>query len=411
MEFEIVEGIQHINLDMTMTTALAAVLLIIGYAIKNRVNWLQKYCIPAPIIGGFLFMLITFLGFRTNSFVFNFDTVLQPFLMLMFFTTVGLGASFQLVKKGGILLIIYWAVAGFVAIIENVIGVGLAKATGMPEAYGLLAGAISMVGGHGAGLSYGNTFAGMGYELGPLVGAACATFGLISSVIVGGPTASRLIRKYDLKPTEEEVKIDDSIEKINISKGNLSSLDITKNVTAILICMAIGMEVSKFIGSLIDMDFPTYVGAMFIAVILRNLNDKFHIYNFDFGLVDGIGDVALGLYLSIAMMTLKMWQLTDLLGGLLVILIAQVAFLVLFSYFVVFRILGKDYDAAVMCAGLLGHGLGATPTAIVNLTSVNEKYGMSRKAMLIVPIVGAFLVDIIYQPATIWFIKTFVGAV
>ena len=147
---------------------------------------------------------------------------------------------------------------------------------------------------------------------------------------------------------------------------------------------------------------------MFVAVILRNLNEKFKFYHFDFGLVDGIGDVALGLYLSMAMMSLMLWQLFGVAGKMFIVLLAQVTFLVLFAYFVVFRILGKNYDAAVMCAGLLGHGLGATPTAVVNLTAVNEQYGMSRKAMMIVPIVGAFLVDIVYHPQTIWFIKTFV---
>jgi ESS family glutamate:Na+ symporter len=150
---------------------------------------------------------------------------------------------------------------------------------------------------------------------------------------------------------------------------------------------------------------------MFIAVILRNINEKTHFYKFDFSLVEGIGDVMLNLYLSIAMMTLRLWELADLVGGVLVILICQVIFMVLVSYFVIFRILGKNYDAAVMCAGLCGHGLGATPSAIVNMTAINERYGMSRRAMMIVPIVGAFLVDIIYQPQTIWFIKTFVHAV
>lgn len=172
--------------------------------------------------------------------------------------------------------------------------------------------------------------------------------------------------------------------------------------------MALGTVLSKKFGQLINMEFPTYVGAMFVAVILRNLNEKFKFYHFDFGLVDGIGDVSLGLYLSMAMMTLALWQLFGVAGKMFIVLFVQVTFLVIVAYFIVFRILGKNYDAAVMCAGLLGHALGATPTAIVNLTAVNEQYGMSRKAMMIVPIVGAFLVDIIYQPQTIWFIKTFV---
>lgn len=408
MSFEVIEGVFTISADMTMTTAMAAVLLVIGYAVKKKVFFLEKYCIPAAVVGGFIFMLITWLGHTTGSFAFSFDTTLQSFFMLAFFTTVGLGASMELLKKGGKLLIIYWLVAGFVSIIQNTIGVGISKVIGLEPAYGLLSSAITMIGGHGAGSAYGLTFEEMGYPLGQLVGAAAATFGLISSVMVGGPVARRLIEKNKLEPDPTE-SLDTSLTEINVaSSESLSDLDVIKNVTAILACMAIGTIVSGWIGKLIDMSFPTYVGAMFVAVILRNINEKTQWYRFDFPLVDGIGNVTLGIYLSIAMMTLKMWELMDLAGPMLVILVAQVIFLVLFAYFIVFRILGKNYDAAVMCAGLLGHGLGATPTAVVNLSAVNDRYGMSRKAMMIVPIVGAFLVDIIYQPQTIWFIKTFV---
>lgn len=408
MSFEVIEGVFTISADMTMTTAMAAVLLVIGYAVKKKVFFLEKYCIPAAVVGGFIFMLITWLGHTTGSFAFSFDTTLQSFFMLAFFTTVGLGASMELLKKGGKLLIIYWLVAGFVSIIQNTIGVGISKVIGLEPAYGLLSSAITMIGGHGAGSAYGLTFEEMGYPSGQLVGAAAATFGLISSVMVGGPVARRLIEKNKLEPDPTE-NLDTSLTEINVaSSESLSDLDVIKNVTAILACMAIGTIVSGWIGKLIDMSFPTYVGAMFVAVILRNINEKTQWYRFDFPLVDGIGNVTLGIYLSIAMMTLKMWELMDLAGPMLVILAAQVIFLVLFAYFIVFRILGKNYDAAVMCAGLLGHALGATPTAVVNLSAVNDRYGMSRKAMMIVPIVGAFLVDIIYQPQTIWFIKTFV---
>ena len=408
MSFEIIENVFTINADMVMTTAMAAVLLIIGYFIKGKVRFLEKYCIPAPVVGGFLFMLVTWAGHVTGAFSFTFDTTLQSFFMLAFFTTVGLGASIALLKKGGVLLIVYWLVAGVVSIFQNGIGIAVSKLTGLEPAYGLLSSAITMIGGHGAGAAYGLTFEGMGYPAGQLVGAAAATFGLISSVMVGGPVARRLIEKYDLKPDPSQ-DLDTSVTEINVASGEaLSGLDIMKNVTAILVCMALGTMVSSWVGKLIDMEFPTYVGAMFVAVVVRNINEKTRWYKFDYPLVEGIGDVTLGLYLSIAMMTLRMWELADLAGPMLAVLACQVIFLVLFSYFIVFRILGKNYDAAVMCAGLLGHGLGATPTAIVNLTAVNDRYGMSRKAMMIVPIVGAFLVDIIYQPQTVWFIKTFV---
>lgn len=408
MSFETIENILTVNVNSTMTLAFAGVLLLIGYAVRNKVKALEKYCIPAPVVGGFIFMFITFIGHKTGSFAVNFENIFQSTFMLAFFTTVGLGASLSLLKKGGILLGIYWLTCGIISIFQNTIGIVISKAIGLEAPYALLASSISMIGGHGAALSYGKTFADLGYASAPLVGAAAATFGLISAVLIGGPLGRRLVEKYNLTPDESET-FDESVTEINVgTTSGLTSLDIIKNVVAIFVCMAVGTVISGWIGKLINMDFPTYVGAMFVAVILRNLNEKFNFYKFDFPLVDGIGTVMLSMYLSLALMTLKLWDLAGLLGGVLIVVIAQVLFLSLVAYFIVFRILGKNYDAAVMCAGLCGHGLGATPSAIVNMTAINEKYGMSRKAMMIVPIVGAFLVDIIYQPTVIWFIKTFV---
>ena len=408
MDFETIEGILNINLNSTTTLALAALLLIMGYSINKRVTILNKYCIPAPVVGGFLFMFLTWLGHISSTFKFNFENIFQSTFMLAFFTTVGLGASFSLLKKGGKLLIIYWLTCGIISIFQNIIGITITKITGLEAPYALLSSAISMVGGHGAALAYGGTFAKMGYESAPLVGAAAATFGLITAVLIGGPLGRRLIEKNNLRPDNNE-NFDQSVTEINTDKGvKLSDLDIIKNVVVILLCMAIGSYISTLIGKLIKMDFPSYVGSMFVAVIVRNINEKTHTYNFNFSLVDGIGNVMLNLYLSLALMTLKLWELSGLIGGVLLVVACQVIFMIIIAYFVVFRILGSNYDAAVMCSGLCGHGLGATPSAIVNMTAINEKYGMSRKAMMIVPIVGAFLVDIIYQPATVWFIKTFV---
>ena len=408
MDFETIEGILNINLNSTTTLALAALLLIMGYSINKRVTILNKYCIPAPVVGGFLFMFLTWLGHISSTFKFNFENIFQSTFMLAFFTTVGLGASFSLLKKGGKLLIIYWLTCGIISIFQNIIGITITKITGLEAPYALLSSAISMIGGHGAALAYGGTFAKMGYESAPLVGAAAATFGLITAVLIGGPLGRRLIEKNNLRPDNNE-NFDQSVTEINTDKGvKLSDLDIIKNVVVILLCMAIGSYISTLIGKLIKMDFPSYVGSMFVAVIVRNINEKTHTYNFNFSLVDGIGNVMLNLYLSLALMTLKLWELSGLIGGVLLVVACQVIFMIIIAYFVVFRILGSNYDAAVLCSGLCGHGLGATPSAIVNMTAINEKYGMSRKAMMIVPIVGAFLVDIIYQPATVWFIKTFV---
>ena len=408
MSFEIIEKVLNIKADAIMTCAMAAVLLLLGFFIKKKVKVLNKYCIPAPVVGGFLFMFITFIGHITNTFGFSFDTYFQDAFMLAFFTTVGLGASFELLKKGGLLLIIYWLIAGVISIFQNFIGIGVGKVVGLEAPYALLASAISMIGGHGAAGAYGKSFAEMGFAAGPEVGAAAATFGLISAVLLGGPLARRLIVKHNLRPDEND-NFDVDVSNVNAAKGEpLTSLDIIKNVTAILVCMAVGTLVSGWIGKLIGMSFPTYVGALFVAVIVRNVNEKLHWYRFSFPLVDGIGDVMLNLYLAIALMSLRLWELAGLIGGVLVVVLCQVLFMALIAYFVVFRILGKNYDAAVMCAGLCGHGLGATPSAIVNMTAVKDQYGMSRKAFMIVPIVGAFLVDIIYQPQTVAFIKFFV---
>ena len=407
MTFEVVDSVLRINVDMVTTVAVAALIFILGYFIKSKLSFLEKYCIPAPVVGAFLFMLLTWFGRGTNTFSFNFTTTLQAVFMLAFFTTIGLGASLSLLKKGGILLIVYWLIAGVVSILQNTIAVVIAPIIGLEHAYALLCAAISMIGGHGAAAAYGSTFEGVGYQGATLVGASAATFGLIVAVIIGGPIARRLVEKHNLKPDQTE-NFDTSVMNINVDTGQkLSGLDIMKNVAAILFCMGFGSMVSRWIGVAINMGFPDYVGAMFVAMIVRNLNEKVKAYKFDYPLTEKIGDVTLGLFLSMAMMVLRLWELADMAGPMLIVLVLQVALMVALIP-LVFRILGKNYDAAVMCSGLIGHGLGATPSAIVNMSSVNDRYGMSRKAMMIVPIVGAFLVDIIYQPQTIWFISRFV---
>ena len=215
MTWEMIEGVLNIRCDIIMTTALAAILLLFGFWIRKKVPFLAKYCIPAPVIGGFLFMFVTFAGHQTGAFAFKFDSTFQSPFMVAFFTTVGLGASLSLLKKGGVLLIIYWLIAGVVSIIQNFISVGLAAITGLEYPYALLAGAISMIGGHGAAGSYGSTFVEMGYPAGVTVGAAAATFGLIFAVLIGGPVGRLLIEKNHLTPDSSET-LDTSVEEVNV---------------------------------------------------------------------------------------------------------------------------------------------------------------------------------------------------
>ncbi|MCL1993689.1 MAG: sodium/glutamate symporter [Spirochaetes bacterium] len=407
MIFNTVDGVLNISVNMVTSVTVAAMLFVLGYYIRSKVKVLEKYCIPAPVVGTFLFMLLTWFGTATNTFSFAFVTTLQPVFMLAFFTTIGLGASLSLLKKGGILLVVYWLIAGGLSILQNAIAITVGPALGLYPAHALLLGAITLIGGHGAAAAYGGTFEAMGYPSAMLVGASGATFGLIVAILIGGPMARRLVEKNNLKPDESE-NFDTSVMQVNTDTGQkLSVLDIMKNITAILFCMGFGAMISAWVSGIIGMGFPDYVGAMFLAMIVRNLNEKVKAYKFDYPLTEKLGDITLGLFLSMALMTLRLWELADMAGPMLVVLACQVA-LMLAIIPIVFRILGKNYDAAVMCSGLIGHGLGATPTAIVNMSSVNDRYGMSRKAMMIVPIVGAFLVDIIYQPQTIWFISRFV---
>lgn len=414
MSFEIIDGILNIELTDLMTLAIAAVVGVLGYWIAYRVAFIKKFTIPAPVVGGFIIMLITWFGHSSSNFEVIFDNSYQDFFMLAFFTTIGLGASLKLLKVGGKLLIIYWLFSCALSIIQNIVGVGVSSIVGLEPAYGLLASAIPLVGGHGAALSYGTTFEQAGYEAATLVGAASATYGLISAVLIGGPLANHLIKRDKITTPNMEggktEELSNSYSDVldNEKASTLSSLDVFTNVAVILISMALGTIVSGWIGSVINMSFPDYVGAMFVAVIIRNLNDKLRFFNFNFKLVDGIGSVSLNLYLSMAMISMRLWELSDLIGGVLIVLIANTVITFLLVYFVGYRFFGKDYDAVVMSAGELGHGLGSTATAMVNMNAVTEKYGPSPKAFLIVPIVGSFLVDIIYQPQTIWFISQFV---
>lgn len=414
MSLTIVNGMLQISCGMTMTAALASAFLLAGFRIKEKLPFMRKYCVPAHAIGGFLFMFLAFAGYKTGLLAFDFDLTLQEIFMMAFFTTVGLGVTISLLKSGGLLLIVYWLCASVISIIQNIISVSLASATGLEYPYALLAGAISMIGGHSAAHSYGEAFVEMGYPAAATAGASAATFGLVLSIIIGGPMARFLIERHHLAPEDPEGTLEFTFganpwhgEKLPTGE-RLSHVDVLKNVTVILICMTVGEKISDGINSIITMGFPPYVGAMLVAILARNLNDKFHLYHFNLRLVDGIGDIMLHLYLSMALMSISLYQLFDLARPVLLIVAVQTLVLFLLCYLVIFRILGGNYDAAVMCAGMIGHGIGATPSAIVNMTVVRGQYGMSRKAFMIVPIVGAFLVDIIYQPQTIAFIRFFV---
>lgn len=413
MLISLTEGILTIQADGVCTTALAAVMLLLGVWLKSQSRLLRQYCLPAPVIGGALAMFLVFIGHETALFHIGFDTQFQIPFMISFFTAVGLGAKLSAfskgVNKGGKLLLIYWLITAFLSLSQNLIGLLIGRLIGLEPAYALLSSAISMIGGHGAAGAYGSTFLKMGYPASMEVGASAATFGLIAAVMCGGPMGRFLIEKYHLHPEEEDVQeVPEKPKDKDLTYQQVAKMDILINVSVILICMGLGVWLAQGVGALLKMTFPSYVCAMFVGVLVRNFNERFHYYRFCESLVGSFGEIMLNLYLAIVLMSLKLWEMAGILSGVMLIVLAHVVFILLLCYFVVFPVLGRNYDAAVMCAGLCGHGLGAVPSAMVNMTVLADQYGMSRKAFLIVPVVGSCLADLAYQPHTLLLIKLFV---
>ncbi|PZM62541.1 sodium/glutamate symporter [Paenibacillus dendritiformis] len=390
-------------LNQVNTIFLAVALLVLGTFIVKKTGVLQRFCIPAPVVGGLLFAIIATILKTTGLLDITLDTSLQSLFMLTFFTTVGLGASFQLIKLGGKLLVIYWLACGFLALAQNVIGVSLASLFGIHPLIGMMAGAVSMEGGHGAATAFGQTIEEMGIPSALSIGIAAATFGLIAGGLVGGPTVKYLLGKYNLKPAESA---EDAVD-VKEHAQPITTHTFFIQVLLITFCMALGTYLGDLFSSATGFVLPGYVGAMFVAVIVRNIVDKFKPQAIDMKSINLISDVTLGIFLSMALMSIKLWEVADLALPILVIVLVQVVFIVLFGIFILFRLLGKNYDAAVMVAGFTGHGLGATPNAMANMAAVTERFGPSRKAYLIVPIVGAFLIDVFAMPIIITTLNLF----
>ena len=392
-----------IEINQITTVFLAVALFALGGWLINKIGFLKRFCIPAPVVGGLLFAALTTILKTTGVLEISLDTSLQSLFMITFFTTIGLGASFKLVKLGGKLLIIYWLACGFLALMQNVIGVSLAKLMGIHPLIGMMAGAVSMEGGHGAAAAFGQTLEDLGISSAMTIGAAAATCGLVAGGLIGGPIVKYLVGKYNLTPDEQET------EEVDYENKNeqITSDSFFTQVVLITFCMAVGTYVGTLFSEATGFVLPGYVGAMFVAVLVRNIMDKIKPDAINMKSISLIGDVTLGVFLSMALMSIKLWEIADLALPLFIIVFAQVFFIVLFSIFVLFKILGKNYDAAVMVAGFAGHGLGATPNAMANMSAVVQRFGPSKKAFLVVPIVGAFLIDVFGIPIIITTINLF----
>ena len=392
-----------LNLDTTYTLILSIILFIIGDFIKNKVNIFNRFCIPSPVIGGLLFCVLTLLLRIFNICTISMDTSLMDFLICFFFTTVGISMSMSLVKKGGKSLLKYWFLCGILSYFQNTIAVIVSKFIGINPLLGIMCGTISMEGGHGSSAAYGATIESLGIQNAISVGIAASTLGLILAGLIGSPLAKFLIDKYKLKPNSNYKKI--STSKNIDNKINLNIFSFLEQLLSILLCISLGKLVANLFFNLTNIIIPAITGCMLISVIFRNVNDKVNIINLDFKIIDFLSDLSLGIFLTMALMSIDLFKLSSLFGPILIIVICQAIFIVLYSIFVVFKILGKNFDSAVMISGLIGHGLGATPTALANMTSITDKYGYSQKAFLVVPLVAAFLLDAFTMPCIILFIN------
>ncbi|HBV22723.1 MAG TPA: sodium/glutamate symporter [Jeotgalicoccus sp.] len=398
------------ELNLVTSLFLAVMVYLIGAYLVRKIHFLDRYSIPAPVVGGLLFAVFTLIMHSTGLVTITVETSLQSLFMIIFFTTVGLGASFKLIKLGGKLLVIYLLAASFLSVIQNTLGVSLAGLLGIDPLLGLMASSPAMIGGHGGAAAFGETIDGLGVQGATTVGIAAATLGLIAGGVFGGPVARFMINRHNLKSNEPDFNAA-QYEFENPKEENKFTINqFFIYLLIITFAMALGTYIGGIFSDLTGVILPDYVGAMFVAIVVRTLLDASQDrvpFDFDTTVNDKIGAVSLGLFLSFALMSIKLWELADLALPILLIVSAHVIVIILYTMFIVYRLLGKNYDAVVMINGMIGSGLGATPTAMANMDAVTSKFGSSKTAYLIVPVVGAFLIDIVNIPVIVFFINLF----
>ena len=384
------------ELDGQQTILMALLVLFIGRKINNKIAFLRNYNIPEPVTGGVLASLLFSLIYFSNGLSLQFQLDIRDELLLVFFTTIGLSASFNSLKQGGKPLAVLLVLAVVYLFVQNLTGITVAVLTGMPAPLGLVGGSVSLSGGHGTAIAWAPTFI-EDYQLANAmtVGLACATFGLVLGGVVGGPIAEWLIKRHDLTPNHIDTpKLAISYQEETISE--ITPQNMFRSIFIIGACIGIGVHLNHLF-SYLGVKLPAFVTCLFAGIIVTNAmpalfkNIRWHRSEASLRL---ISEMSLGLFLAMSLMSLQLWTLIDLAGPILLILLAQLVIVTLFTIFVVFRAMGKTYDAATMSAGYAGLALGATPTAIANMTAVTKKFGAAPTAFIVVPLVGAFFIDI-----------------
>jgi glutamate:Na+ symporter, ESS family len=381
------------SLDATQTLAAAIAVLFVGAAVQARVGFLRDNNIPIPVVGGLLFAVLTtilFLGFDLRI---GFDMALKEPMMLAFFTTIGLGADFRLLVRGGPRLLLFGAACVLYLILQD--GLGLMAAVGMDlhPLVGLLGGSITLSGGHGTGAAYAEKFAEVQNIAGVMeLAMACATFGLILGGLIGGPVAGRLIRRHGLdSAASHEVPAEVGEDK---KQGPIDSDTFLQTLFTILLCLTGGLFLARALGGA-AFTLPGFIWCLMIGVAIRNLEHLVPRLAVHRPTVDMLGSISLSIFLAMALMSLRLWELLSLAGPLLVMMLIQTAGMALFASFVTFRFMGANYDSAIIAGGHCGFGLGATPTAVANMEALTRRFGPSPQAFLVVPLMGAFFIDIL----------------
>lgn len=394
----------ELNFNMAETLAISILVLLLGREIKKRVNFLERFFIPAPVVGGVIFSILLLIGHNTGAFSFSFDNVLKDFLMTIFFTTIGFTASGKLLKKGGVGVVVFLITATVLVVIQDIVGVSMAKMFGEHPLLGLAVGSVPLTGGHGTSGAFGPVLEEFGVTGGLSVSIAAATYGLIAGCLIGGPVAKRLRERYNLKPSLEDRE--GTVEVLEENEENPVSEETLFNaVVVIALSMGIGYCIAPFLKKY-GIVIPAYIGPMFIAAIIRNVAD-IQKKNLPMNEIAITGNIALSLFLAMALMTLKLWELADLAIPIITILLVQTVIMALYAYFITFKFNGKDYDAAVMATGHCGFGLGATPNAMANMEVFTKENGPAPRAFFVLPVVGALFIDFTNATVITFFINMF----
>lgn len=394
-----------LQLDLIHTLAFAGCALFVGYAVRGAVRPLARSNVPAPVVGGLLVASAILLARSRGVELVRFDTTLQSPLMVAFFTSIGFGASFSLLRAGGPQVLVLFAVSAAFALAQNLLGGGLAVALGLHPLVGVIAGAVTLAGGPATGLAFGPHFEQAGVPAATTLAVASAMVGIVTAGLIGGPIGTRLIRRHrlreprgaapgvELPPASNVVEDQMGEPPAAAPRGeDRETYSLLKALVAVLVAMWVGSWVGQAITSW-GVTLPAYIGAMLVAAALRNLDDFAGLFGFSQRAIDDLGGVALALFIVMALMTLRLWEIAGLALPLVVILAAQVALIAAACLWLMFRVMGRDYDAAVISAGFCGYMLGTTANAMANMEALAEKYGPARRAFLVVPMVGAFFID------------------